>query len=54
MVNHNIRSNSSKEADQVKALLKKHNIKLNVLKNNLKIKKNIQGQARKIRYSMLK
>ena len=53
LVNHNIRSNSSKEADQVKMLLKKHNIKLKVLKNNLAIKNNIQSQARKIRYSML-
>ena len=52
-MNHNIRSNSSKEADQVKVLLKKHNIKLNVLKNNLMIKNNIQSQARKIRYSIL-
>ena len=53
LVNHNIRSNSSKEADQVKVLLKKHKIKLNVLKNNLTIKNNIQSQARKIRYSIL-
>ncbi len=53
LVNHNIRSNSSKEADQVKVLLKKHNIKLNILKNNLMIKNNIQSQARKIRYSIL-
>ena len=53
LVNHNIRSNSSKEADQVKELLKKHKIKLNILKNNLKIKNNIQSQARKIRYSIL-
>ncbi len=53
LVNHNIRSNSSKEADKVKVLLKKHKIKLNVLKNNLAIKNNIQSQARKIRYSIL-
>ena len=53
LVNHNIRSNSSKEATQVKVLLKKHNIKLNILKNNFKIKKNIQGQARNVRYEML-
>ena len=53
LVNHNIRSNSTKEAHKVKLLLKKHNIKLNVLKNNLLIKNNIQSQARKIRYSML-
>ena len=54
LVNHNIRHNSSKEADQVKALLKKYNIKLNVLKNDLVIKKNIQSKARKVRYEMLK
>ena len=53
LVNHNIRSNSSKEADKVKVLLKKHKIKLDVLKNNLVIKNNIQSQARKIRYSIL-
>ena len=53
LVNHNIRSNSTKEAHKVKLLLKEHNIKLNVLKNNLLIKNNIQSQARKIRYSML-
>ena len=53
LVNHNIRPNSSKEAYQVKVLLKKHNIKLNVLNNNLKIENNIQSQARNIRYSIL-
>ena len=53
LINHNIRSNSSKEATQVKVLLNKHNIKLNILKNNFKIKKNIQGQARNVRYEML-
>ena len=53
LINHNIRSNSSKEAEQVKALLNIYDIKLNVLKNNSVIKKNIQGQARKIRYEML-
>ncbi len=54
LVNHNIRSNSSKEANQVKALLKKYNIKLHILKNDLVIKKNIQSKARKVRYEMLK
>ncbi len=54
LVNHNIRPNSSKEADQVKALLKKYKIKLKVLKNDFTIKKNIQCQARKVRYEMLR
>ena len=53
LVNHNIRSKSSKEAEQVKALLKNYDIRLNVLKNNFVIKKNIQSQARKVRYEML-
>ncbi len=53
LVNHNIRSKSSKEAEQVKALLKNYDIRLNVLKNNFVIKKNIQAQARKVRYEML-
>ncbi len=53
LVNHNIRPNSSKEADKVKELLKKYKIKLNILKNNLIIKKNIQSQARKVRYEIL-
>ncbi len=53
LVDHNIRSNSSKEAKQVKNLLNKHGIKLDILRNNLEIKKNIQSEARKIRYKML-
>ena len=53
LVNHNIRSNSSKEAEKVKVLLKNFDIKLNVLKNDFVINKNIQGQARKVRYKML-
>ena len=53
LIDHNIRKNSSKEADQVKSLLKKHKIKLNIIYNKHKIKNNIQGKARKIRYSLL-
>ena len=53
LVNHNIRSNSSKEADQVKVLLKKYKIKLDILTNYLKIEKNIQSTARNIRYKLL-
>ena len=39
LVDHNIRKNSSKEAQSVKKLLKKHKIKLNILKNTKTIKK---------------
>ena len=53
LINHNIRKNSSKEAKQVQILLKKYNIRLNILKKKKKITKNIQGQARSIRYQML-
>ena len=53
LINHNIRKNSSKEAKQVQILLKKYNIRLNILINKKKITKNIQGQARSIRYQML-
>jgi len=54
LVNHNIRANSNDEALQVKKLLKKHKININVLNNKKKIVKNIQGQARQIRYEILK
>ena len=53
LVNHNIRKNSLREANQVKNLLKKNRIFLNILTNKKKIEKNIQGQARKIRYDLL-
>ena len=53
LINHNIRKNSSLEAQKVKTLLKKHKIFLSVLNNKKKINKNIQGQARKIRYDLL-
>ncbi len=53
LVNHNIRKSSTKESLKVKLLLKKHNIFLNILTNKLKIKKNIQGLARNIRYKLL-
>ncbi len=53
LVDHKIRKNSSKEAIEVKSLLKKHNIFLRILNNRILIKKNIQGQARKIRYEMI-
>jgi len=53
LINHNIRKNSAQEALQVKKLLKKHKITLNIVSNKKKIVKNIQGQARNIRYEML-
>ena len=53
LVDHGIRSNSSKEAQAVKSLLKKKKIQLNILKNREKINKNIQSHARDIRYKLL-
>jgi len=53
LVDHNLRKNSAYEANQVKKLLMKHNLPLNILLNKKKIKKNIQGTARKERYEML-
>jgi tRNA(Ile)-lysidine synthase len=53
MIDHGLRSNSSKEALDVKNLLKKKGIVLKVLKNKKKINKNIQSQAREIRYKLL-
>ena len=54
LVNHNIRKNSLKEANQVKNLLKKKNIKLKILNKKIKVKRNIQNNARNIRYDLLK
>ena len=53
LVDHNIRKNSSKEANQVKDLLKKNKFNLNVILNKKKITSNIQGQARNVRYEIL-
>ena len=53
LINHNIRKNSGKEAKQVKNLLKKNKIILKIISNKKKISRNIQGQARNIRYKML-
>ena len=53
LVDHNIRKNSTNEAKQVKNLLKQKKITLNVISNKEKIKKNIQGTARQIRYKIL-
>ena len=53
LVDHNIRKNSAKEANQVKNLLKKNKINLNILINKKKIKRNIQSLARNTRYEIL-
>ena len=53
LVDHNIRKSSANEAQKVKHLLKKHNIKLNIILNKKKISRNIQGEARRIRYEIL-
>ncbi len=53
LVDHNLRKNSSREAQSVKKLLKKYEITLQVLKNKKIIKKNIQSEARNIRYNLL-
>ncbi len=53
LVDHNLRKNSSKEAKSVKKLLKKYQINLNILKNKKTISRNIQSQARSIRYNLL-
>jgi tRNA(Ile)-lysidine synthase len=53
LVDHNIRKNSSKESLKVKKLLKKYNISLHIIKNKSIIERNIQSQARQIRYKIL-
>ena len=53
LVDHGIRSDASKEAQNVKNLLKKKGINLTILKNKKKINKNVQSQAREIRYQLL-
>tara|TARA_X000001036_G_scaffold236981_1_gene221068 strand:+ start:332 stop:1354 length:1023 start_codon:yes stop_codon:yes gene_type:complete len=53
LVDHNLRKNSSREAKSVKKLLKLHQISLSILKNKKVIKKNIQSEARVVRYNLL-
>jgi len=53
LIDHSIRVNSRKEASEVKNLLKKKKIFLTILKNKKKINKNIQSNARSIRYELL-
>ena len=52
-INHNIRRNSLKESEKVKKILKKQKISLKIITNKVKIEKNIQHLARKVRYSIL-
>ena len=54
LVDHNIRNNSSQEAEKVKKLLKKKYFNLKVLSNKKRITKNIQAEARNVRYDILK
>ena len=54
LVDHNIRNNSSQEAEKVKKLLKKKYFNLKVLLNKKRITKNIQAEARNVRYDILK
>ena len=53
IIDHGIRKNSKKEANAVKNLLNKKKIKLIILTNQKKINKNIQSNAREIRYKLL-
>ncbi len=53
LIDHQIRKKSTEEACKVKILLKKYNISLIILTNSSNIKKNIQSEARKIRYQLL-
>jgi len=53
LVDHNLRQNSSLEANSVKRLLNKYKINLKILKNKKSIKKNLQSEARNIRYRLL-
>jgi tRNA(Ile)-lysidine synthase len=53
LVDHNLRKNSSKEANLAKSLLKKNKINLKIILNKKKITRNIQGSARSARYEIL-
>ncbi len=53
LIDHKLRKNSSIEAYSVKKLLKKHKININIIKNKKRITKNIQKEARDIRYNLL-
>ena len=53
LIDHKLRKNSSVEAKKVKIYLKKFNISINIISNKHKIVKNVQSQARSIRYKLL-
>ena len=53
LVDHGIRKNSYQEALKVKKLLKKECISLKICVNKKKILKNIQAEARNLRYNIL-
>ena len=53
LVDHNLRKNSNKEAKQVKKLLKNNKINLTICVSKKKIIRNIQAEARNIRYEIL-
>ena len=53
LVDHNIRKDSNQEAKKVKSLLKRKEISLRVFLNKKKITKNIQANARNLRYEIL-
>ena len=53
LVDHNIRKNSNDEAYKVKKLLKKKKIHLKIILNKKKIIRNIQAEARTVRYDIL-
>ena len=53
LVDHNLRKNSNLEAKKVKNLLKKNKINLRIFLNKKKIIKNIQAEARNLRYEIL-
>ena len=53
LVDHNIRKKSNEEAKKIKILLKKKKINLKLFVNKKKILKNIQAEARKVRYEIL-
>ena len=54
LIDHNIRKNSGQEAKKVQNILKKKNLKLRFFLNKKKIIKNIQAEARNVRYDILK
>ena len=53
LIDHKLRKNSSVEAKKVKTLLKKFNISITIIPNKRRILKNVQSQARSIRYKLL-